>query len=474
MRVLKFGGSSVGEIDCARTVIDLATRRRDEGLVVVLSALAGTTDRLARIGELAAEGRIDDALALIEEVRTHHLRLASGLIPDGTERDEAVAACEDRLATVARMAASCAVLGDLSPPVAARVLGHGERMATRIFASALRAAGVPVVQIDAGEIVVADGNPLAADVAVGATRHRVRAALPSLLATGAVVLTEGFIACTPGGGAVTLGRGGSDWSASLIGAALHAEEIEIWTDVDGIMTADPSLAPEARSIPRMSFAEAAELAAFGARVLHPATLLPAVEQGIPVRVLNTRRPAGAGTLVLAEPCPDGHPVKSIAYKEGLTVVHLTSTRMFKAHGFLRRLFAVLDRHRLAPDVVATSEVSVAFGLADAARLPAAMAELGELGTVAVRTGQAVVCVVGERLKEVPGIVAQVFNDLGDLRASLVSFGGSEINLSFVVDEAALPEVVTRLHRRFFPAVADGVHLGTAAHPHTTRTASPEA
>ena len=474
MRVLKFGGSSVGELDTARTVIDLASRRRDEGLVVVLSALAGTTDRLAQIGQLAAAGRIDGALALIEAIRAHHLRLATGLISREPERRAAVADCVERLATVARMATSCAVLGDLSPTVAARLLGHGERMSTRIFAAALRAAGVPVVQVDADELIVADGDPLAADAFVGATWDRVRATLPPLLATGAVVLTEGFVASTPGGVAVTLGRGGSDWTATLLGAALPADEIEIWTDVDGIMTADPGMVPEARSIPRMSFAEASELAAFGARVLHPATLVPAVEQGIPVRVLNTRRPTGAGTLVLAEACPNGHPVKSIAYKEGLTVVRLTSTRMFKAHGFLRRLFAVLDRHRLAPDVVATSEVSVAFGFADATRLPAALAELGELGTVAVRTGQAVVCVVGEQLKEVPGIVAQVFDDLGDLRASLVSFGGSEINLSFVVDEVALSEVVSRLHRRFFPPVADGAPLGTAARPHTTSAASPEA
>ena len=471
MRVLKFGGSSVGEAGCARTVVELLTGRRDEGLVVVLSALSGTTDRLARIGDLAATGRLEEARELVAAIGEHHRRIASVLMPPGPERVAAVADCARRLEVVDAMAASCAVLGDLSPRVAARLLGHGERMATRLVAAALKSAGVRTVQVDAGDVIVAEGEPLAAEPCLDAIRDRTRAVIPPLLEARSVVVTEGFVARSPGGAAVTLGRGGSDWSASLLGAALAAEEIEIWTDVDGIMTADPSLVPEARPIPRMSFAEAAELAAFGARVLHPRTLLPAVEHGIPVRVLNTRRPDGAGTLVLAEACPNGHPVKSIVSKEHLTVVHLSSTRMFKAHGFLRRLFAVLDRHRLAPDVVATSEVSVAFGLADAARLPAALPELGELGSVAVRDRQAVVCVVGERLKEVPGIVAQVFDDLGDLRSSLVSFGGSEINLSFVVDEAALPEVVGRLHRRFFPPLTGDPAVGSPNSAYPARTSS---
>ncbi len=454
MRVLKFGGTSVGEPERIRTVVDLVARRRHERLVVVLSAAAGVTDHLARLGAAAAAGRAEAAAAMVTELRRRQRELALGVLGGGARADEAVAAGDEILDTVAEMARSCAVLRDLSPTVEARLLGFGERLSTVLTAAALGGAGVSVVHVDARDVVVAEGEPLAAEAQLEPTRAAARHRLLPPLEHGAVVLTEGFVARSPTGADRTLGRGGSDWTASVLGAALDAEEIEIWTDVDGVMTADPSLVPDARPIPVMSFEEAAELAAFGARVLHPRTLLPAVERGIPVRVLNTARPEARGTLILAEAPSNGRVVTSIAYKEGLTAVHLVSTRMFRAHGFLRRLFAVLDRHRLAPDVVATSQVSVAFGLADAARLEAALPELAELGAVSVHAGQAVVCVVGEHLKQVPGIVAQVFDDLGDLRASLVSFGGSEINLSFVLDEAALPEAVSRLHGRFFPTTAE--------------------
>ncbi len=449
MRVLKFGGTSVGDPGCARTVVDLVTRRSHEGLVVVLSATSGTTDRLAAIGEAAAAGRLRHALAGVATLRESHRRLLDELVPAGGRREAVAARCRSLLDRVEAMARGAAALGDLSATAAARLIAHGERLSTRILTAALAAEGLPVHEVDAAGIVVAEGDPLAGEAVLEATRERARSQLEPLLEAGSIVLTQGFVASSPAGTPMTLGRGGSDWTATLLGACLGAEEVEIWTDVDGIMTADPSLVPAARPIPAMSFAEAAELAAFGARVLHPRTLLPAIERGIPVRVLNTRRPGMAGTVVLADVPPDPRPVRSIAYKEGLTMVQLVSARMFKAHGFLRRVFAVLDRHRLAPDIAATSEVSVAMGFADAGRLPAALAELAELGRVDVRPCQAVVCVVGDRLKGVPGIVAQVFADLGDVPASLVSFGGSEIALGLVVDEAHLAGVVHRLHLRFF-------------------------
>jgi aspartate kinase len=297
--------------------------------------------------------------------------------------------------------------------------------------------------------MVTTANPIEAEPLYEETARRCQEVLRPLLDENILVVTQGFISSSQEGLMTTLGRGGSDYTASLIGAALGVDEIEIWTDVDGIMTADPSLVPEARPIPEMSFREAAELAFFGARVLHPKTLVPAVERDIPVRVLNTRRPEGTGTVILADVEGNGRPVKSIAYKEGMTLVNLVSTRMFKAQGFLRRVFAIFDRHHLAPDVVTTSEVSVAVAFWDDSRLPMVIEALRELGSVSIKPKQAVVCVVGERLKSFPGIVCQVFEDLRDTKTSMVSLGGSEINLSFVVDEEALPQVIGRLHQRFF-------------------------
>jgi aspartate kinase len=267
-------------------------------------------------------------------------------------------------------------------------------------------------------------------------------------------VTQGFIARSSAGAVTTLGRGGSDFTASLLGAALGAEEIEIWTDVDGIMTADPSLVAGARNIPVMSFQEAAELAFFGARVLHPKTLAPAIERGIPVRVLNTARPERPGTVILAAAPPEGGPVKSIAYKEDMIVVNLVSARMFKAQGFLRRVFETLDRHRIAPDLVSTSEVSVALAVTPWPGLDALVEDLRGLGAVGVLAEQAVVAVVGDGLKQTPGILGRVFGDLDDLRVAMVSQGGSEVAVSFVVGEGDLPTVVARLHRRFFEAEDD--------------------
>ena len=335
------------------------------------------------------------------------------------------------------------------PAVQDRLLGFGEVLSTRILTAIFLREGLPVEWTDARDVVVTDCRHTQAEPLFDEIRKRGEQVLLPLVRAGRIPVTQGFLGRSIAGSATTLGRGGSDFTASLIGAALGAEEIEIWTDVDGIMTADPSLVPGARNIPVMSFQEAAELAFFGARVLHPKTLAPAVERGIPVRVLNTSRPSGQGTLILAEAHANGHPVKSIAYKEGMTVVNLVSARMFKAQGFLRRVFEVLERHRIAPDLVATSEVSVALAVSPASGLSAAVEELRSLGSVTVRTSQALVAVVGERLKETPGIVGQVFEDLRDVGITMVSQGGSEIALSFAIGEPDLERVVGRLHGRFF-------------------------
>ena len=303
--------------------------------------------------------------------------------------------------------------------------------------------------VDAREVVVTDGRHTQAEPLFEATAAKATEVLLPLVRSGQIPVTQGFIARSSAGAMTTLGRGGSDFTASLLGAALGAEEIEIWTDVDGIMTADPSLVPGAKNIPVMSFQEAAELAFFGARVLHPKTLAPAIERGIPVRVLNTSRPELPGTVIVASSPPGGSPVKSIAYKEDMVVVNLVSARMFKAQGFLRRVFETLDRHRIAPDLVSTSEVSVALAVTPWAHLEAAVEELRGLGAVSVLTGQAVVAVVGDGLKQAPGILSRVFEDLDDLRIAMVSEGGSEVAVSFVVGEGDLPAVVSRLHRRFF-------------------------
>ncbi|MDZ7296256.1 MAG: lysine-sensitive aspartokinase 3 [candidate division KSB1 bacterium] len=448
MRVLKFGGTSVGDAERIRTVARIVKHEMRDGVVLVFSAMGDTTDQLLAVGRLAAQGDQAKSMEGIVALRQMHVRAVEGLLK-GEAKEAVRAYCRHAFAKVEEMAHGMWVLADFSPTVQDRLLGMGELLSSRIIAAYLAQQGLGAEWVDAREFIITDDRHTRAEPLFAETAERCRQVLLPLLHQGKLPVTQGFIARSVSGVPTTLGRGGSDYTASLIGAALGAEEIQIWTDVDGILTADPYLVPQARHIPVMSFQEAAELAFFGARVLHPKTLLPAVERSIPVRVRNTHRPEGEGTLILAQPQANGQRVKSIAYKEGMTLVNLLSSRMFKAHDYLRQIFEVFDRHEVTADLVATSEVSVAVAIYDASRLPMITRELQKFGSVSVKPRQAVVCVVGEKLKETPGMVTQVFQELADIKVSMVSQGGSEINLSFVIDEGDLPVVIRRLHRKFF-------------------------
>jgi aspartate kinase len=269
------------------------------------------------------------------------------------------------------------------------------------------------------------------------------------LAGGGAPVTQGFIGSTTDGVTTTIGRGGSDYSASIIGAAMGAEEIQIWTDVDGIMTTDPRIAPEAAKVKVISFAEASELAYFGAKVLHPSTLLPAMAKGIPARVCNSRRPDTSGTSIVRNSPPSRAAVKAIAFKRGIAVINVTSDRMLMAHGFLSPLFAVFDKHETPVDMVATSEVSVSMTLDDTRRLDAIVADLQSLGKVSVERDAALICLVGENLKFTPGVASRIFSSIERINVSMISHGASAINLSFVVDGASVEQAVRSLHREFF-------------------------
>jgi len=293
-----------------------------------------------------------------------------------------------------------------------------------------------------------------------------RAELVPLLEAALVPVLAGYIAATLSGRTTTLGRGGSDYTAALVGAALDAREIQIWTDVSGVLTADPRVVPGARPIPRLSYAEAAELAYFGAKVLHPKTIEPATARRIPVRICNSLAPDDPGTVVAAEPAVWPGAVKAIAHKTGITVLQIASTRMLGAYGFLRALFEVFDRHRTVVDVVTTSEVSVSLTLEDARALPAIVSELRALGEVSVEPHRAIVCVVGEGLRTTPGIAARIFSTVQDINVSLISQGASRVNLTFVIAEDRVHEAVRRLHEACFeharPATGPDAAIGRAA------------
>ena len=435
MRVLKFGGTSVGIAANAEQALRLVRERARQDLVVVVSALSGVTNQLV---ELARAGAPREAIA--EEIARRHLDHARAL-------GVAESVLARHLATLREEAARSPRDVALSPADADRVLAHGERLAAELFAAALTARGTPARAVIAGEAGLVTDEQFGQATPLPEAAARIAGALAD---RSQLPVVTGFIGVTRDGATTTLGRGGSDYSAAILGAALGAEEIEIWTDTNGMLSADPRIVPEARPVPRLSFAEASELAYFGAKVLHPKTLLPAMEKGIPVRVLNTARPDDPGSLITAtaEPEPRGWRAKSIASKQGITAVTIASSRMLLAHGFLARVFDVFGRHRVDVDLVTTSEVSISVTVDDTSRLPDLVAELQAIGRVDVREGLAVVAFVGEGAPTQVGLAGHVFTLLGGVgvRVEMISQGASRVNLSFVVAASEAARVVRLLHR----------------------------
>ena len=434
--VMKFGGTSVEDAAAVERAVAIVRATVAQHPVVVVSAMARVTDALLAAAARAGQDDAAGALEELEPVLARYAEAARCLLTE-TGRNT-----YDALLTTTRseLAADLArVPRDPAAPDA--VAAQGERLSAGLMTAALAARGVPAREVDARRCIVTDTRPGKAE---------------PLLAAGEVPVLGGYIGATPEGVTTTLGRGGSDYSASLIGAALGASEIQIWTDVSGVLTADPKVAPTARTIPKLSFAEASELAYFGARVLHPKTILPAIRHGIPVRIRNSRAPEDEGTRVAAESEVVPHTVKAIAHKTGVSIVSVTSTRMLGAYGFLRALFEVFERHRTVVDLVATSEVSVSLSVDDTTTLPAILRDLAALGEPAVETGRAIICIVGEGMRGTPGIAARIFTTIRDINVSLISLGASRINITFVVDESRAAEAVRRLHAALFEAALEPV------------------
>jgi aspartate kinase len=322
-------------------------------------------------------------------------------------------------------------------------------MSSRILAAAIEHGGVPSSWVDARRAIVTDGAHTAAAPLAPETREAVAREIVPRVAEGRVPVVGGFIGATPQGVTTTLGRGGSDYSAAIIGAALDAREIQIWTDVDGMLTADPRVVASPQVVRHLSFGEASELAYFGAKVLHPSTILPAVAQDIPVRILNSLRREGCGTMITADPPPADRPLAAVACKRHVTMVEITSTRMLMAHGFLRRVFEVFERHRTAVDVVTTSEVSVSVTVDDDARLGAIVDALREFAEVNVEPGLAILCAVGDNLRTDPRIAQRVIGALEGFPVRMVSQAASRRNVTIVLRDADLGTAMAQLHGEFF-------------------------
>jgi aspartate kinase len=436
--VMKFGGTSVEDAAAIDRSCSIVGERISRKPFVVVSALGGATNGLLEAGSLAARGEIDKAMTIADRLEYRHTEL----LPSTGEY----------FVRLRELLKALSAIGEFSPRTQDLIASFGEALSSLIFTDRMKRLGFDAAHIDARQCIVTDERSGKASPLMDVTTERLEQAARSHLDAGSAVIMGGYIGSTLAGTVTTLGRGGSDYSAAIAGAALSVEEIQIWTDVDGMMTSDPRIVNSAWKVREISFDEASELAYFGAKVLHPLTVLPAVEKNIPVYILNSRKPKGTGTKITREARPCRNLIKSIACKRGITVVTVSSSRMLMAHGFLRALFEVFDRHHTSVDMVATSEVSVSLTLDDVSALDVISQDLRQLGDVEVSSKKALICLVGNNLKYTPGVARRAFGSLADINILMVSHGASNINFSFLIDEKDANAAIQKLHAEFFNEV----------------------
>jgi aspartate kinase len=448
MIVCKFGGTSVQDAEALKRLAAIISARHSQHPVVVSSAMGKTTDQLLEVARKAAEGKRQEALDLLAKIKEKHIKEAQKL-EIATSEDWVLETINGSFKEMRDLVRGLSALGELTPRIMDAMASFGERLSTTIITEFLEKQGMPAQLMDSRKCIITDDNFTRANPLFEASEAAIIEHFGPVLKSGKIPVFQGFVGRTHDGIITTIGRGGSDFSAAIVGAALGADDIQIWTDVDGIMTTDPRMVKEARRIRSISFDEAAELAYFGARVLHPATIIPAVRKKIPVHVLNSYKPEQDGTLISDEAPPSENPVKAIAYKSGITVVNVTSTRMLMAFGFLKKIFEIFDHYKVPVDVVATSEVSVSLTVDETSELWDIVTELKKIGEVNVEGSKSIVCCVGDNLKNIPGVPHIAFSALQDIKIQMISQGASAINITFVIDDDSLPSAVGGLHDAFF-------------------------
>lgn len=449
MIVQKFGGTSVENAAALERAIDIIVREKERQPIVVLSAIAGATNALLQAAHSSLSGKLSDAHVGLNDLLERHVAILENLLTKRSNVQSLVFFIRKKFEELKILCQGIAILGELTNRSLDNIASLGEILSTRILSETMKERGYNVELVDVRQFMITDNQFSQAVPLFDEINKRSKEILSPILREKKIIVTQGFIGSTAQGVMTTLGRGGSDFSAAIIGASLDAEEIQIWTDVDGILTADPRIVPAARKIKVISFQEASELAYFGAKVLHPSTILPAVSKNIPVVVLNSKNPQSTGTRIVSKPPRQDISVKSIASKKEITVINIQSSRMLMAYGFLESIFSVFSRHRTSVDLVSTSEVAVSLTIDNTSQLEKVVTDLKSFAEVAVYPNKAILCIVGEQLHLTVGVADRIFRALGDINVMMITQGASEINMSLVIDESRVAEAVRRLHNEFF-------------------------
>jgi len=441
MIVMKFGGTSVEDAQAISRLVNIVRGRLRQQPVIVSSAIAKVTDTLLQATSTAARGNEPATLKLLERLESRHIATARDLLRDFSQTEASISGLFAELRAL--LSAICA-LREAPPRLSDCVACFGERLSTVLVSAKLRESGIDATLIDARECIVTDDHFTCAAPLMDASNQRLSARLIPLLEAKRVPVLGGFIAATAQGQTTTLGRGGSDLTAALVGGALDAERVEIWTDVDGIRSTDPRLYRHTRHIESISFQEAAELAQLGAKVLHPSTLIPAMEKNIPVYVLNSRNPLHPGTCVRTE-CPGDDGVKAIAVKHGITLVEASTARSFRPTGLASEMFSILEANGCLPDIASISGTSVTVTVDNKDVIACLRAQFEDRVNIKAENSKALVSLVAEDVRRVVGLPAQVFLALGGIEIWLASPSASRRSFSFVISEKDVPEAVRRLH-----------------------------
>ena len=449
MIVIKFGGTSVGDADRVANAIDIVAERKHLKPVIVVSALSGVTNDLVAASE-AACSQPERVERIIEDVSARHEEVALRLIQQKSDfYDAFVGQLTRQLDEVKTILRGITLLGEITPRARDKVMSIGEKLSSVLFTYTMKTRGLAADHVHSEKVIITNEQFGGATPLMDETREAALSALTPLFERNVIPVMGGFIGSTRTGATTTLGRNGSDYSAAIVAAAIGADEVQIWTDVDGLLTCDPRLVPEAHVIDRLSFQEAAELAQFGAK-LHPRTLEPAVEADIPVRVLNTHNPASPGTLITRVAESAAGP-RSIARKKNITMVHVTSNKMLGAHGFLAQFFSIFAKLGISVDLIATSEVSVTVTVDEKHDIEELTRRLEELANVELYDGQCIIAVVGQNVMSDSRVGARVLDALEGMPVKMISLGRSGLNLSLVVDDADADRAVQLIHHALFEA-----------------------
>ncbi len=454
MIVMKFGGTSTKDADAIRNVVDIIKSHIHKQPIIVISAIAQATNMLEKAAKLALEDKTQEANLNIDQLLNRHIRIINEIIRDFSRNRNLIEFVEISMSGLKNIIKGISILSELTPRTLDSIYCYGELLSSKIVQVALEEAGVHSQWIDTKDFMITDENFTRAHPIFSIVENRLKHIIVPLINEGIVPVTQGFIGYTLSDRRTTMGRESSDYTASIIGAALNVSDVQIWTDVDGILTADPTVVSNPKKIKSLSFEEAYELSYFGAKVLHPNTMLPAIDKNIPIHIYNSRRPQSSGTLVTTYINNEPSAVKSIAYKKDVALISVKPKRRFGQYLFWEHIHNTLNKFNIVVNLSMTSDYNYSFVIDNKNPINSIKQELEDVGIVKVCDNKGIICLVGSNITNVDNIFNRIFNVISDVKIELISSGASGSNITFVVDNEKIPETVRRIHSEFFNKIND--------------------